>query len=159
METLTQLFQSRVAAFLERTGLKPSTFGLLATGDPNLIRQLHRGRSPTLALADRILAFMDAYDQARADHVSSGCRPPGDASFGTRRERVVARAVEQEMLASARILRLPGVQSRTGLSRATIYARVAAGSFPAPVQAVGWVEAEVDAWIRQQIAASRGEAQ
>ena len=47
-----------------------------------------------------------------------------------------------------KILRLPNVKSRTGLSRSTIYLRVSEGSFPAPVslggRAVGWIEAEVD---------------
>ena len=40
--------------------------------------------------------------------------------------------------------------------------RVADGSFPQPIRlgarAVGWIESEVDAWIREQIAASRGNA-
>ena len=44
METLTKQFESRVTGFLERTGLKPSMFGLRAEGDPNLMRQLHLGR-------------------------------------------------------------------------------------------------------------------
>ena len=39
---------------------------------------------------------------------------------------------------------------------------VANGSFPQPIRlgarAVGWIESEVDAWIREQIAASRGNA-
>ena len=57
------------------------------------------------------------------------------------------------------ILRLPQVKARTGLSRSTIYARIAKGSFPRPVQlggvrAVGWVEAQVDGWIAKQIDAS-----
>jgi prophage regulatory protein len=54
-----------------------------------------------------------------------------------------------------RILRLPSVKSRTGLSRSSIYLRVAENKFPKPVQlggrAVGWVEAEIDAWLDHQI--------
>lgn len=57
------------------------------------------------------------------------------------------------------ILRLPTVKMRTGLSRSTIYLRVSAGSFPAPVslggRAVGWIEKEIDDWLAQRIAASR----
>ena len=57
------------------------------------------------------------------------------------------------------ILRLPTVKARTGLSRSTIYLRVAEGSFPAPVslggRAVGWIEAEITEWLNQQIKASR----
>ena len=76
--------------------------------------------------------------------------------------RPMTRAMEQGMDAPARVLRLPRVQARTGLARSTIYVRVADGSFPQPIRlgarAVGWIESEVDAWIREQIAASRGNA-
>ena len=74
----------------------------------------------------------------------------------------MTRAMEQGMDAPARVLRLPRVQARTGLARSTIYVRVAGGSFPQPMRpgarAVGWIESEVDAWIRNQIAASRSSA-
>ncbi len=57
------------------------------------------------------------------------------------------------------ILRLPTVKARTGLSRSTIYLRVAEGRFPAPIslggRAVGWIEAEVNEWLAQRIDASR----
>jgi prophage regulatory protein len=61
------------------------------------------------------------------------------------------------------ILRLPQVKARTGLSRSTIYSRIAEGSFPRPVclggaRAVGWVEAQVESWIERQIHASRADA-
>ena len=58
-----------------------------------------------------------------------------------------------------RILRLPEVMTRTGLSRSTIYLRISQGTFPKPVslgtRAVGWVESEIDEWVIQQIEASR----
>ncbi|MYA11702.1 MAG: AlpA family transcriptional regulator [Gemmatimonadetes bacterium] len=61
-----------------------------------------------------------------------------------------------------RILRLPEVQRRTGLSRSTIYVRLDRGLFPKPVslgaRAVGWIESEVDEWIRERIAESRGDS-
>lgn len=51
---------------------------------------------------------------------------------------------------SDRILRLPVVIARTGLSRATIYRR-AGVDFPKPVRlttrSIGWRESEIDAWI------------
>lgn len=57
------------------------------------------------------------------------------------------------------ILRLPAVKARTGLSRSTIYLRISEGSFPKPVslggRAVGWIEAEVNDWLNQQIETSR----
>ena len=58
-----------------------------------------------------------------------------------------------------RILRLPEVMTRTGLSRSTIYLRVSQGTFPKPVnlggRAVGWVEAETQEWLQRQIESSR----
>ena len=57
------------------------------------------------------------------------------------------------------ILRLPAVKARTGLSRSTIYARVSEGTLPAPVnlgaRAVGWVEADIDAWLAGIVERSR----
>lgn len=57
------------------------------------------------------------------------------------------------------ILRLPAVRATTGLSRSTIYLRIAQLTFPKPVslggRAVGWIEAEVQEWLRQRIDASR----
>jgi len=45
------------------------------------------------------------------------------------------------------ILRLPAIKTSTGLSRSTIYLRIAQGVFPKPVslggRAVGWPESEV----------------
>lgn len=59
------------------------------------------------------------------------------------------------------ILRLPAVKARTGLSRSTIYLRISKGNFPTSValggRAVGWIEAEVNDWLNQQIEASRNE--
>ncbi len=57
------------------------------------------------------------------------------------------------------ILRRKQVQTRTGLSRSTIYQRISDGTFPKPVslgaRAVGWIESEIDAWLHERIAASR----
>ena len=53
------------------------------------------------------------------------------------------------------ILRLPTVKARTGLSRSTIYLKISRGEFPKQVslgsRAVGFVEAEIDAWLSRQI--------
>lgn len=50
------------------------------------------------------------------------------------------------------ILRITKVLQRTGLTRATLYRKIADGSFPRQVQiatnCVGWRESEVDAWLR-----------
>jgi prophage regulatory protein len=51
------------------------------------------------------------------------------------------------------ILRLPAVMQITGLSRSTIYLRIARGAFPRPVslgaRAVGWRENEIHGWLEQ----------
>ncbi|MGA8086720.1 MAG: AlpA family transcriptional regulator [Terracidiphilus sp.] len=61
------------------------------------------------------------------------------------------------------LLRLPEVMRRTGLKKTSLYARVKAGAFPAPipltVRCVAWIEAEVEEWIAETIAAGRGGAQ
>lgn len=57
------------------------------------------------------------------------------------------------------ILRLPAVKARTGLSRSTIYLRIARQQFPRPVslggRAVGWLDCEVSEWLSRQIEKSR----
>ena len=57
------------------------------------------------------------------------------------------------------ILRLPAVKTITGLSRSTIYLRIAYGTFPKPVglggRAVGWLEAEIQEWLQRRIEVSR----
>lgn len=57
------------------------------------------------------------------------------------------------------ILRRKQVEARTGLARSTIYQHVRAGTFPAPIslgaKSVGWIEAEVNAWLEARIDGSR----
>jgi prophage regulatory protein len=52
-----------------------------------------------------------------------------------------------------RVLRLPAVRDRTGLSAATIYRQIKAGRFPKPIKVcgdhgAGWIEAEVEDYIQ-----------
>lgn len=60
-----------------------------------------------------------------------------------------------------RIIRLPEVKNLTGLSRASIYAKMKSpeAGFPRPIslgtKSVGWIEQEVADWIAQRIAQSR----
>jgi prophage regulatory protein len=60
--------------------------------------------------------------------------------------------------AALRILRLNEVMLRTGYSKATIWRLQKSGAFPQRLrlgeQAVGWLESEIDDWIRSR---SRGE--
>jgi len=63
---------------------------------------------------------------------------------------------------SVTFLRRRTVETKTGLSRSTIYARIAAGTFPKPVRigprAVAWLESDVEAWQAAQVAATRNAA-
>ena len=69
----------------------------------------------------------------------------------------------QETRRQVRFLRLPEVLARTGLSRSTIYVRMAQGRFPRSVslggRAVGWIESKLNEWMREWIAASRSDAE
>lgn len=60
---------------------------------------------------------------------------------------------------SQSFLRLATVKARTGLSRSTIYRRMAEGCFPQPIslggRSVAWVDGDVNAWIAAQIEAAR----
>lgn len=60
---------------------------------------------------------------------------------------------------SHKILRLPDVIKQTGLSRSSIYLRIANHEFPLPIslggRSVGWLQQEIDEWVIEKIEASR----
>jgi len=60
-------------------------------------------------------------------------------------------------MAATRVLRRPEVETRTGLSRSSIYAMMERGVFPRPrrigQRAVAWDEAAIEEWL-----ATRAEA-
>jgi prophage regulatory protein len=57
------------------------------------------------------------------------------------------------------ILRLPAVKAAIGLSRSSIYLRIADRTFPKPIslgaRAVGWLQSDIDEWLRKRVE-SRG---
>jgi prophage regulatory protein len=59
-----------------------------------------------------------------------------------------------------KLLRLPQVKATTGLSKSTIYSRIAEGTFPKQIpigpRLVVWVESDIQNWIAEQVAAARG---
>ena len=76
--------------------------------------------------------------------------------------------VAAQIQSALTILRRKQVEARTGLSRSSIYARLRHNpkrpgdydpSFPKPIsvgaKAVGWIEAEIDAWLTAQVEKSR----
>lgn len=66
---------------------------------------------------------------------------------------------EIQTMPQVRMLRLPQVIRKTALSRSQIYRLIDFGEFPKQVplceRAVGWVEEEIDAWLKQRVAYSR----
>ena len=60
------------------------------------------------------------------------------------------------MLAPDRIVRLKTVLARTGLSRSTIYRKIAEGTFPAQIRisinGAGWRESDIDRWVADPVA-------
>ncbi|EDJ9061814.1 TPA: helix-turn-helix transcriptional regulator [Enterobacter roggenkampii] len=59
------------------------------------------------------------------------------------------------------LIRLPEVQRRTGYSKAWIYRLMSQQRFPKTVKigsrAIAFIESEIDEWVNQRIAESRGE--
>jgi len=55
---------------------------------------------------------------------------------------------------TAKVLRRPDVEDRTGLSRSSIYALMAEGQFPRAIQlskrAVGWRETDIIEWLESR---------
>lgn len=66
------------------------------------------------------------------------------------------------MEAKPRLIRRPEVEQRTGLQKSAIYQRAKDGTFPRPIKIgtynVAWLESEIDAWVEERVAASRGGA-
>ena len=165
MQTLEEQFNTRLNTFLGSTGLRPTTLGMQAVGDPSLLRQIERGRSPSLRTADLILAFMAAYEQDSGGARASPGRlaGPGPATRGRKANRSRAMSeqpIEQRTNPPIRFLRISAVEALTGLLRTTIYDWSAQGRFPRAVRlserAVRWIESEVEEWMDERIEQGRG---
>ncbi len=61
---ISSQFREQVEAFIAAHGFKPTEFGRQALGDPSFVITLRRGRSPRLATAEKVLSFMEAFEQA-----------------------------------------------------------------------------------------------
>ena len=55
-----------------------------------------------------------------------------------------------------RIIRFNTVRARTGLSRSTIYRKIADGTFPAQlkisINGAGWKESDINRWVENPVA-------
>ena len=167
METLEEYVGSRIRSFLDSTGMSPTRFGRLAVGDPHLVRRIERGRSLTLRTADRVLAFIREYAGDAGGARDPPRRPryqkPSRSTRRTGKDEAKTDPPRNERTrAPTRVLRLPEVMARTGLSRTTIYRWRRAGRFPQAVplgtRCVGWIESEVEAWLDGRMARRPGGA-
>lgn len=59
-----------------------------------------------------------------------------------------------ELVTPAKIIRLPELSSRIGLTRTSIYRLISQGKFPKQIKlslrTSGWLESEVETWILTQ---------
>lgn len=59
-----------------------------------------------------------------------------------------------------KILRMPSVMEKTGLSRSAIYQRMMQETFPKSIpigrRAVGWLEADVEKWVDRCVERAQG---
>ena len=62
MRTLSEQFRAEVEVFLTASRMKPTDFGREAIGDPSFVTRLRQGRSPSLATADKVRAFIGALE-------------------------------------------------------------------------------------------------
>ena len=66
----------------------------------------------------------------------------------------------RDRVAAPRVHRKRQVLTLTGLSATTLWRLVRRGAFPAPIQlspgAVGWLDAEVTAWLSERAGAREG---
>jgi prophage regulatory protein len=77
------------------------------------------------------------------------------SSTTSREATIMAQAIQREPA----FLRRKQVETRTGLSRSTIYQYIKDGAFPKPVplgpRAVGWLESDVSDWIAARVKSAR----
>jgi len=64
--SILQSFLDRVEAFLRRTRMAPTRFGIELCGDPSFVAELRRGRRPNVDLIDRADEFMRSYRRGGA---------------------------------------------------------------------------------------------
>ena len=75
MRTYSEHFIGQVEAFLKASRIKATDFGREAVGDPSFITHLRRGRSPSLATADKVLTFIARLEEDAANRPSTGKSP------------------------------------------------------------------------------------
>lgn len=59
-------FRELIEAFLARSGMTPTRFGIDAVRDPNFVHDIRKGRVPSLGVAGAVVRFMEDRDRALA---------------------------------------------------------------------------------------------
>lgn len=60
--THAEQFLSDIEAFLTRSGMTATAFGMAALNDPSFVPDLRNGRKPNLGLVDKVHAFIRAHE-------------------------------------------------------------------------------------------------
>lgn len=58
MLTTTDSFLAEIEAFLERSGMSATAFGLETVKDPNFVADLRAGRAPSLRLVEKVDGYI-----------------------------------------------------------------------------------------------------
>lgn len=69
--TMPQILES-IEAFLKRHDMPPSTFGREANREPQLIKSMREGRSPSHRVLERVFAFMAEHDERLLSQSAEG---------------------------------------------------------------------------------------
>lgn len=56
-------FRAEIEAFIARSGMTATAFGVEAVRDPNFVHDLRNGRAPNLRSVERVLAFIRDRDR------------------------------------------------------------------------------------------------
>lgn len=64
MKNSEQIFLDEIEGFLAKTGKSATAFGREALYDPTFVFELRRGRSVSLAIADRVRQYMHKVEAA-----------------------------------------------------------------------------------------------
>ncbi|SEM88674.1 hypothetical protein SAMN05192583_1407 [Sphingomonas gellani] len=83
----TEQLVERIEKFLVQHDMRPTRFGREATGEPQLLDSLRKGRSPSLDTANKIVAYMarrddeaGAVDHGTADNLDHHASASGECA-------------------------------------------------------------------------------
>ena len=60
-------FKNKILGFIEQTGMSATSFGLAAANNPNFVFDINKGRECREATQERVLAFINRYEEQKND--------------------------------------------------------------------------------------------